>query len=65
MDDKGGTERPRLTFENTISKILEEDHVKKRKFVMYENFDDSRRGESGMQSAPLSLTILLGIQLEA
>ena len=28
VSGKGGTGRPRLTFENTVSKILEEGHVK-------------------------------------
>ena len=28
VSDKRGTGRPRLTFENTVSKILEEGHVK-------------------------------------
>ena len=28
MSGKGGRGRPRLTFENTVSKILEEGHVK-------------------------------------
>ena len=28
MSGKSGREKPRLTFENTVSKILEEGHVK-------------------------------------
>ena len=43
--------RPRLTFENTVSKILEEGHVKSTRIPpegMYEEVDDSRRGERGM-----------------
>ena len=28
MNDKGGRGKPRLTYENTISKILEKGHVK-------------------------------------
>ena len=43
--------RPRSTFENTESKILEEGHVKSvripRRFICKE-VDDSGRGERGM-----------------
>ena len=42
VDGKRGTERPRPIFENIISKILEEGHVKSIR-IMYENFDDSGR----------------------
>ena len=46
---KRGRRRPRLTFESTVSKILEKD--KKHEDPpegMYEEVDDSGRGERGM-----------------
>ena len=41
-----------MTFENTVLKTLGEGHVKKHKDppkCMYEEVDESRRGERGMQ----------------
>ena len=51
VSGKRGRGRPRLTFENTVSKILEEGQVKSMKTPpegMYEEVDDSGRGERGM-----------------
>ena len=58
-----GRRRPRLTFENTVSKILEEGHVKnmtipRRAYV-------KRYVETVAFGAPLSLTTPLGIKREA
>ena len=43
VSGKRGRARPRLTFENTISKILKKGHVK-----AYEEVDDNGRGERGV-----------------
>ena len=51
VSGKRGRERSRLTFKNTVSKILEEGHVKRMRNHpkgMYEEVDDSGRGEKGM-----------------
>ena len=51
MSGKRNRERPGLTFENTVSKILEGRSRKKHEDPpdgMYEEVDDSGRGERGM-----------------
>ena len=51
VSGKRGKERSRLTFKNTVSKILEEGHVKRMRNLpkgMYEEVDDSGPGEKGM-----------------
>ena len=52
VSGKRGRGRPRLTFENTVSKILEEDHVKSmrtlRRACMKRLMTTSERGERGM-----------------
>ena len=47
---KGGRGRPRLTFESTVSKVLEKSHIKSMRNSrgMYEEVDDSGRGGRGM-----------------
>ena len=48
MSGKRGRGRPQLTFENTVSRILEEGYVKSMRIPwMYEQVDDSGRGERG------------------
>ena len=51
VSGKRDRERPRLIFENTVSKILEEGHVKSMRTPRragYEEVDDSGRGEKGI-----------------
>ena len=49
VSGKRGRVRPRLTFENTVLKILEEGHVKRTPPEgIYEEVDDNGRGERGM-----------------
>ena len=58
-----------VDLENTVSKILEEGHVKSIPEGMYEEADDSGRGERYGENiafgASFSLTISLGIKREA
>ena len=52
VSGKRGWGRPRLTFENTVSKILEERQRKTHEDPpksTYEEVDDSGRGERGLQ----------------
>ena len=50
MSSKRGRGRPRLTFEDTVSKILDEGHVKLMNCSkgLHEEVDDSGWGERGM-----------------
>ena len=58
MRDKRGSGRPRLTFKNTVSKILEEGHVKSMT-------RRNRYAENVAFDAPLSFATPLEIQREA
>ena len=49
LSGKRGRGRPQLTFETSISKILEESHVDDPPEGMYEEVDDNGRGERCMQ----------------
>ena len=70
VSGKRGNERPRLTFENTVSKIVEEGHVKsmriprracmKRLMIV----DDAKEVEAVAFGTPFPLTTPLGIQCE-
>ena len=51
MSGKRGKGRSQLTFENTVSKILEDVHIKSMRISpegMYEDVDDSGRDERDM-----------------
>ena len=51
VSGKRGRGRPRLTFENIVSKILEQKSRKKHEYPLegtYEEVDESGRGKRGM-----------------
>ena len=71
VSGKRGRGRPRLTFENTVSKILEEGHVKStrtpRSVCMKKllTVEEAKQVETVAFSAPFFLTTPLGVKREA